>query len=169
MRNFAAIARFELSTRLRRISTWVYFVVFAAIAMLWVGAAGGIIPNAIVSFGSSKVWINSPYAVSQTVSYLGMVAMTVVAALMGRAVQQDFEYRTDHFFFSSPIRKWQYLGGRFAGALVVLLAILSSIAIGGFFGLLLPGIHPDPVGPGRAPPPFIPDRTVVGATAQRDS
>jgi len=161
MRNFAAIARFEVSTRLRRISTWVYFVVFAAIAMMWVGAAGGIIPNAIVSFGSSKVWINSPYAVSQTVSYLGMVAMTVVAALMGRAVQQDFEYRTDHFFFSSPIRKWQYLGGRFAGALVVLLVVLSSIAIGGFLGLLLPGIDPDRVGPWRLLPYIIPYGTML--------
>jgi hypothetical protein len=71
MRNAFTIARFELTTRLRRISTWVYFAVFFALAMFWIAAAGGSIPHAIVSFGSGKVWINSPYAIAQTVSVLG--------------------------------------------------------------------------------------------------
>jgi multidrug transporter EmrE-like cation transporter len=36
-----AIAWFEFATKLRRISTYVYFAVFTAIAALWVAAAGG--------------------------------------------------------------------------------------------------------------------------------
>ena len=45
--------------------------------------------------------------------------MTVIAAIMGRAVQQDFEYRMRASSSSrAPIAKWQYLGGRFAGAIV---------------------------------------------------
>ena len=76
-------------------------------------------------------------------------ALTVIAAVMGRAVQQDFEYRTEHFFFTAPIGKWQYLGGRFAGAIGVLIVILSGIALGAVAGLLLPGIDPDRVGPLR--------------------
>ena len=35
MRSFLSIAGFELRTRLKRMSTWVYFVAFFAIAMLW--------------------------------------------------------------------------------------------------------------------------------------
>ena len=61
---FATIAAFEFRTRIRRISTWVYFAIFAALAMLWAAAAGGAITGAIVSFGSGKVWINSPYAIA---------------------------------------------------------------------------------------------------------
>jgi len=161
MRNFAAIAGFEFGTRLRRISTWVYFAIFFALAMAWVAAAGGAIPDAIVSFGSGKVWINSPYAVAQTVAFLGMVALTVIAAVMGRAVQQDFEYRTEHFFFAAPIRKWEYLGGRFTGAIAVLIVILSSIALGSAVGLVLPGIDPDRVGPMRPLVYVIPYMTVL--------
>ena len=78
-----------------------------------------------------------------------MIGMSIIAAIMGRAVQQDFEYRVEHFFFSAPIRKWEYLSGRFAGAIVVLLIILSSIALGGLLGLLLPGLDPDRIGPVR--------------------
>src|SRR5271156_681585 len=103
MRNVLTIARFEVATRLKRISTWVYFAVFFAIAIFWVAAAGGMIKSAVVSFGSGKVWINSPFAVAQTVSVLAMFGLSVIAAIMGRAVQQDFEYRVESFFFSSPI------------------------------------------------------------------
>jgi ABC-2 type transport system permease protein len=161
MRNAFTIARFEVATRIKRISTWVYFAVFLALALLWVGAAGGVLPHASVSFGSGKVWINSPYAIAQTVSFLGLFATTVIAALTGRAVQQDFEYRVEHFFFTAPIRKWEYLAGRFAGAIVVLLLILSSIALGNLLGLLLPGIDPDRVGPTRLAAYVTPYFTVL--------
>ena len=161
MRNAFAIAHFEIATRLARISTWVYFAVFLALAMFWVAAAGGVIPHAVVSFGSGKVWINSPFAIAQTVSVLGMFGLTVIAAIMGRAVQQDFEYRVEHFFFSAPIRKWEYLSGRFAGAVVVLLIILSSIALGGALGLMLPGLDPDRIGPVRPLAYLLPYFTVL--------
>jgi ABC-type transport system involved in multi-copper enzyme maturation permease subunit len=161
MRNAFTIARFEVATRMKRISTWVYFVVFLAVAMLWAAAAGGVLPHAVVSFGSGKVWINSPYAVAQTVAFLGLFATTVIAALMGRAVQEDFEYRVEHFFFTAPIRKWEYLAGRFAGAIAVLLIILSSIALGSLLGTLLPGIDPDRVGPARLAAYVTPYFTVL--------
>ena len=81
MRNLLTIAVFEFRTRIRRISTWVYFVIFFALAMFWIAAAGGTIKGAIVSFGSGKIWVNSPYAIAQTVSFLGMFGMTVIAAI----------------------------------------------------------------------------------------
>jgi len=144
-----AIASFELRTRLKRLSTWVYFVVFLALAMLWTAAAGGVFANANIVFGSGKVWINSPYAIAQTVAVLGMAGSTVIAAMFGRAVQQDFEYRTEHFFFAAPIAKWQYLAGRYLGALGVLLLIFASVSLGAFLGTLLPGVDPDRLGPAR--------------------
>jgi ABC-2 type transport system permease protein len=161
MNKLLTIAAFEFRTRTKRISTWVYFAIFFSLAMLWVAAAGGVIPDAIVSFGSGKIWINSPYALAQTVSYLGMLALTVIAAVMGRAVQQDFEYRTEHFFFTAPIQKIDYLGGRFLGALAVLIVVMSSIAFGGAAGLLLPGIDPDRVGPFRLLAYAVPYLTMV--------
>jgi ABC-2 type transport system permease protein len=161
MRNALTIAGFEIATRLKRISTWVYFAIFLSIAIFWTAAAGGVIKSAAVSFSSGKVWINSPYAIAQTVSFLGMIGLSIIAAIMGRAVQQDFEYRVEHFFFSAPISKWEYLSGRFVGAVVVLLVILSSIALGGLLGLLLPGLDPDRIGPVRPLAYILPYFTVL--------
>jgi ABC-2 type transport system permease protein len=161
MRAFTAVAAFEFRTRVARISTWVYFAIFGALAMLWMAAAGGALRNAAVSFGSGKIWIDSPYALAQMFALLGMASLTVIGAVMGRAVQQDFEYRTEAFFFTAPIRKIDFLAGRFAGAVAVLLVILSSIPIGSALGLLLPGIDTDRVGPVRIAAYLLPYATTL--------
>ena len=159
--SWPTIASFEFRTRVRRLSTWAYFAIFAALATLWIAAAGGAISGAIVAFGSGKIWINSPYAIAQTVAFLGMVALTVIAAVMGRSVQQDFEYRVEPFFFTSPIGKTDYLIGRFAGSVLVLVVILSSIPIGIALGLFVPGIDPDRLGPNRPLAYLVPYLTVL--------
>ena len=161
MASFATIAGFEFRTRFTRISTWVYFAIFVALAMFWMAAAGGALRNASVSFGSSKTWIDSPYAIAQMYALLGMMALTVIGAVTGRAVQQDFEYRTEAFFFTAPVRKLDYLAGRFAGAVAVLVVILASIPIGSVLGLLLPGIDVDRVGPVRPLAYLLPFATTL--------
>jgi ABC-2 type transport system permease protein len=140
-----AIALFEAKQRLRLLSTWVYFLLFLALAMLWMAGAGGVFKEFTVTFGG-KVLINAPRSVMLTTSALGCLGVIVVAAVMGRAVQQDFEYDMHHFFFSAPIRKFEYMFGRFIGAWLVLAAIFASILLGILFGSWLPGVDPERLG-----------------------
>ncbi|WP_411027516.1 hypothetical protein, partial [Salmonella sp. s54925] len=93
-----AIAGFEARQRLRLLSTWIYFGLFLALAMLWMAAAGGAFRDAVVTFGG-RVLINAPRQIALTASFLGCFGVIVVAAVMGRSVQQDFEYEMQHFFF----------------------------------------------------------------------
>ncbi|MDB5933667.1 MAG: hypothetical protein JWQ01_1011 [Massilia sp.] len=141
-----AIALFEARQRLKLLSTWVYFAMFLALAMLWMAAAGGALKEANVSFGG-KVFINAPRSIELTVAFLGCLGVIVVAAMMGRSVQQDFEYDMHHFFFSAPIRKYQYIFGRFLGAYLTLAVVFSSIVLGAWLGTYVPGVEPDRVGP----------------------
>ena len=140
-----AIARFEARQRLRLLSTWVYFGMFFALAMLWMAAAGGVFKEAFVSFGG-KTHINAPFAVSITVAFLGCLGVIVMAAMVGRSVQQDFEYDMHHFFFSAPIKKRDYVFGRFGGACATLAIVFSSIPLGAWLGTYIPGIEPERLG-----------------------
>jgi len=150
-----AIAGFEARQRLRLLSTWIYFGIFLALAMLWMAAAGGAFRDAIVTFGG-RVLINAPRQIALTASFLGCFGVIVVAAVMGRSVQQDFEYEMQHFFFSAPIRKADYVLGRFLGAFATLAVILSSIVLGAWLGTFIPGIQPDRLGPGGLPNYLLP-------------
>ncbi|UUZ56183.1 hypothetical protein LP419_13220 [Massilia sp. H-1] len=99
-----AIALFEARQRLKLLSTWVYFGMFFLLALLWMAAMPhGFFKDTYVSFGS-RALINSPFSVSITVSFLGCLGVIVMAAMVGRSVQQDFEYDMHHFFFSARSR-----------------------------------------------------------------
>ncbi|MES2130602.1 MAG: M1 family aminopeptidase [Pseudomonadota bacterium] len=140
-----AIMRFEARQRLKMLSTWVYFAMFLALALLWMAAAGGVFKEAYVTFGG-KVHINAPRSIESTVAFLGSLGVIVVAAMMGRSVQQDFEYDMHHFFFSAPIRKADYVFGRFFGAMSALAVVFTSILLGAWLGTYIPGVDPDKLG-----------------------
>lgn len=141
-----AIALFEARQRLKLMSTWVYFGMFFLLALLWMAAAGGFFKDTYVSFGS-RALINSPFSVSVTVAFLGCLGVVVMAAMVGRSVQQDFEHDMHHFFFSAPIRKADYVFGRFLGATATLALVFTSIVLGAWAGTLIPGLEPDRIGP----------------------
>ena len=141
-----SIMLFELRQKFRSVSTYVYFLMFFSLAMLWMAAAGGAFSGAVISFGG-KTHINAPTSVSQTITFLGYFGVVIVAAMMGRAIQQDTENNIWHFFYTSPINKVQYLGGRFLGAFITLIFIFSSIGLGAWLGCYLPGIEPVRLGP----------------------
>jgi ABC-2 type transport system permease protein len=137
-----AIGWFDFSRRLRMISTWVYFALYAFIAGLWIAAAGGAVARASVSFGGDKVLINGPYALAIGIAVLGFTGVTIIGSIAGRAVQQDFEYGTYHFFFSAPIRKSEYFFGRLLGACMTLVLVFMGIILGILLGAHWPGVDP---------------------------
>src|SRR5262245_37611958 len=71
------IARFDFSRRLRMLSTWVYFVLYGAVAGLWTAAAAGAVPGARVSFGGDKILVDSPYALAIGISVLALTGIMV--------------------------------------------------------------------------------------------
>ncbi len=137
-----AVAWFDFGRRLRMISTYVYFVVLGGLAGLWMAAAGGAIAGAIVSFGGDKVLINGTYALAIGIGVFGFMGIIVIGSIVGRAIQQDYEYGTYHFFFTAPIHKRDYFFGRLLGAWATLLLVFSGIAIGVLVGSHWPGVDP---------------------------
>jgi ABC-2 type transport system permease protein len=141
------IAAFELRNRLRLISTWVYFLVFGSAGALWIALVGGYFSDAHLVMGSGRTLINSPFALANMFAVLGILGVSVIAAIMGRAVQQDFEHGTHSLLFSTPLTRSAYLGGRFLGAAATAVIIFSSIALGAWLATALPGLDAVRVGP----------------------
>ena len=84
----ASILAFEFSRRLRRISTYVYFLVFFGLGFLFVLMSGGAFAEATVDFGTGgKVLVTSPFALNliiMFVSFFGVIVVSVVWAWLNR-------------------------------------------------------------------------------------
>lgn len=142
-----AIVRFDLARHLRAISTYIYFLILLGIAFLLMITAGGAFQSASVAMGGGKVFVNSPYSLAQFTSLLSYFGLLIISAITGRAAFQDFECNTHSFFFTMPVRKSSYLGGRFLGALFILLAIFTGLAIGLSIATKMPFLDKVRIGP----------------------
>ena len=151
------IFSFELQQRLRRISTYVYFVVFFALGLLFALMSGGAFSEASVDFGTGgKVLINSPYALNSIITYICFFGIVITAAIAGQATYQDIDSNSAVFFYTAPITKLDYLGGRFLAAFVLQIFIFSSVGVGAWLGVLMPWIDKTRLGPQMAAAYFQP-------------
>jgi ABC-2 type transport system permease protein len=151
MRAFFRVLAFELAYLARRPSTHVYFGTFFALsALLMLSMGAGI--NSYLVRGSGDGWLawaNAPLTVGWVLALFSMFGVIVTAALLGRAVQRDFAHGMHPFFFSQPISRHAYLGGRFAGGLLANAYVLAGVPLGLLFTSLLPVMQPDRLGPFR--------------------
>ena len=145
MRALLAIARFELRAELRRISTWVYFGVFFLLTFVVMAAMAGAWPE--FDLGSRVLRANSASMVADLTVILAILAVPVTSALAGRAVHRDFEARIHPLFFTTPVSKTAYLGGRYAAAVAANLFVLLGIPLGAMAAAASPLADPDRVGP----------------------
>lgn len=124
------IALFEIRNGFKRLSNYIYFALFFAFGFLIFMVAAGVFPGVDMGLGAGgKLYANSHFMLFVVVSSTSYYGLLVVAAVMGNAAHQDFRHNTFPLVFTAPISKWQYLGGRFLAANVVLLFIFSSIGL----------------------------------------
>jgi ABC-type transport system involved in multi-copper enzyme maturation permease subunit len=127
-----------------------YFVVFGGLGYLFALISGGGIGSASVDFGTGgKVLVNSPYALASIISYMVFFGVVVTAAIAGQATYQDVDSHSTDLFFTAPISKFDYLGGRYLGALATQIVIFASVGIGAWLGTLMPWLDATRVGPQR--------------------
>ena len=132
------IFRYEIEHRLRSATTWIYAVFFLLIAFAMIH---------IDADGNSPTHVNAPSRLALLAIMAGLVGMLVSAALFGDAAIRDYESRMDPLVFTSPIRKIDYLGGRFLAALTINAIILLGIPVGHAIATLMPYLPVQAFGP----------------------
>ncbi len=142
------ILLFELRQRLARLSTGIYFLVLGALSLLFMLASGGAFASVSVDFGTGgKVLVNSPYALMEIIGYISIFGVVITAALAGQATCQDASSTSTSLLYSMPITKFEYLTGRFLGALAAQLVIFPSVGLGAWLAVRTHLLDATRVGP----------------------
>jgi len=134
--------KFELDFQLRQPLLWVCALVFGALAF------GATTTDAIQVGGSiGNVNRNAPVVVAQMLGVFSLMSMFVVTIFIAGSVLRDGEVGISDMLFATPMKKHDYLIGRFAAGLVACLLIFAMIVLGTMLGPLMPWIDAQRVGP----------------------
>jgi ABC-2 type transport system permease protein len=119
-----------------------------AIVLFFLAFASVAIPQIQIGSGDA-VLINAPMAVVQTMALMAVFGMFIMTAFAANAVIRDDETRFGQIIHATPIRKFDYLFGRFAGACLAGMAVFLAVPLGMLVGAWMPWLDPARLGPVR--------------------
>jgi ABC-2 type transport system permease protein len=127
------IFKFELKYRFKRPATYIYFGVLFLMSFLAMTTDVVIIGGA-----AGQVKINSPFTINQMMLIVSVFFFLITSAIMGVPVLRDFEHQTESIMFVNPIKKGDYLFGRFFGSFVTVVFVFSGMLFGFVIGNFMP-------------------------------
>jgi ABC-2 type transport system permease protein len=137
-----AIARFEIRYHLRQPLFYILTTIFALLAFFAVASEG-----VTIGGGVGNVYRNAPFVTMQFLLVLSVFGVLTTTAFVANSVHRDFDIGIDPLFFSSPMKKWQYLGGRFIGSYVISVLLFAGVTFAILLGGLAPWIDRQELGP----------------------
>ena len=144
---FWEIFRFEVRYQLRQPLFWLSALFFFLLTFLAITTDAVTIGGAI-----GRVHRNAPFVIMQMLLVMSILGIFVTTAFVASTVLRDFDHRTAELFFSTPVKKRDYLLGRFAGALVVAFGAMAPVVLAIVAGSVMPWLEPERIGPFSALP-----------------
>jgi ABC-2 type transport system permease protein len=139
---FRAFFDFELSFWLR---SWTLWIFFSIISLSLFGAASS--DMVVVGSAIGNTFRNAPWVVESYYATCGLITLLFTTAFVNAAALRDFSFNTSQLVFSTPIRKGDYLGGRFLGAALIALIPLLGVSVGVLVAKHMPWVEPNRWGP----------------------
>lgn len=128
------IFQLELKYRAKRPDTYLYFALLILCSSVTV--------DFIFEGALGPVKENAPYIIGICMSILSAFFMMITSMIMGVAVLRDSTYKMESLLWTKPIKKWEYLLGRFGGAFTVLTLIFSGVLWGSMLSIWMPWREP---------------------------
>ncbi|UUL83978.1 ABC transporter permease/M1 family aminopeptidase [Sphingomonas qomolangmaensis] len=140
---FARIAAFELRYQLGSPVFWVVAILFFLLTF------GATTIDQIQIGSGGNVHVNSPFAIAQTHLILSIFFMFVTTAFVANVIVRDDESGFGPMVRSTRVVKFDYLIGRFAGALGAAAIAFAAVPLAIWLGSLMPWLDAETLGPNR--------------------
>lgn len=141
------ILRFELAYQLKRPLFWLVAFFFAFMTF-------GATSSDSVQIGGAigNINRNAPWVIVQMLTIMSAIGTFITTIFVAGSILRDFDFKTHELFFSRPVKKRDYLLGRFAGGYLVSCGAFLGTAAGMLLGSLMPWVDPERLGPFMASP-----------------
>lgn len=136
------ILRFELNYWLKAMMVWVFLLILGAMVFGATSSDQITVGNAL-----ENTFRNAPYVIQNFYSFMGLMSLLMTTAFVNSAAARDFQYGTQQILFSTPMRKRDFLLGRYAGAAIVSAIPMLGISLGVILAAYMPWVDAERFGP----------------------
>jgi ABC-2 type transport system permease protein len=135
---FLHIAWFEIRYWLRSWMLWIFTLI---VATLMFGAAST--DHVQIGGAIGNTFRNAPYVIERYYGLSGLLALLMVTAFVNSAAARDFSHNTYQIIFTTPLRRRDFLLGRFFGATLVSAIPMLGVSIGFLLAKYMPWVDSD--------------------------
>jgi ABC-2 type transport system permease protein len=138
---FAKICAFEFRYQLRQPIFWVALLLFVLLAF-------GSVASSNIQLGSTdNIHKNAAFVIAQSCVILAVIYAFVVVAFVANVIVRDDDTGFSAIIRTTPIRKSEYLYGRFTGAFAAAALVFIAVPFGLWLGSLAPWVDKETLGP----------------------
>ena len=119
------IAWFEIRFWLRSWMLWIFLFV---VGLLIFGSISS--DEVMAAFNLSNIYRNAPFAIASFYAAMGVFALLMTGVFVNFAALRDFTCNTHQIMFSTPIRRRDFLFGRFLGATLASTIPMLGVSLG---------------------------------------
>ena len=142
------ICRFEIRYHLRQPLFAFAALVLFLFAFLMLATTVGVAMSSAPDTANQ----NAPIVIIEMLQAISLLGLFVITAFVASSVHRDFELGTHMLFFSKPVRKFDYLIGRFTGSMAVSVLLFALASLGFVAAHFAPWVDPERLGPLTAGP-----------------
>jgi ABC-2 type transport system permease protein len=135
---FLHIAWFEIRYWLRSMMLWIFTLIISAMIF---GAASS--DHIQVGGALSNTFRNAPYVIENFYALIGVFTLLMATAFVNSAAARDFSQNTYQIIFTTPLRRRDFLLGRFFGATLVSVIPMLGVSVGILLAKYMPWVDAD--------------------------
>jgi hypothetical protein len=122
---FCHIAWFEIRFWLRSWLLWIFLLVIAVLVCGFVTS-----DKVTADLGLANVYRNAPFAVATYYGITAVFTLLMTAIFVNSAALRDSTHNTRQIIFSTPLRRRDFLLGRFVGAAIISIVPMLGVSVG---------------------------------------
>src|SRR5215467_6610328 len=135
---FRRMAWFEIKFWLRSWMLWIFFAVIGLLVFTAVST-----PNLTLFFALTNTHKNAPFVIQSYYAFMSLFMLIAMAAFINSSALRDFRFNTNQIIFSTPIRRHDFLLGRFVGGTILSAIPMFGVSAGILLARYMPWVDPD--------------------------
>ena len=134
--------KFEAGYWLRGMMVWIFMVILGAMIF-------GAVSSDKITVGRSleNTFRNAPFVIQNFYSIMGLITLLMTTAFVNSAAARDFQYGTDQIVFSTPLKKLDFILGRYFGSAFIAVIPMLGISLGILLAAYMPWVDAERFGP----------------------